>query len=488
MTQANAELASGPNKGPFRGLYESSKSLYAEIRPLWFVVIAGFLIRLVLSPVSLDGDLVGFAQTSASELFRQGPYAYSSIYPPLWAFYLNAVGHTVSVFQPVTYWFVSANGLGTLQAVSYGLTPSSGLSLSYVLIEKGSISLFDLGTSLVIYFLALRAYGRKDLAQTAFALWFLNPLVIIVSSIHGTFDDVAVFFMLSSILFALEGSFLFAGLSVAIGSWLKLFPLFLIPLLIGMILGRAIGGAGDRVRSLGSFLLGCLGVTLLAFGSPGTLSGFLTETLTGITGGETRYTGLGFWGLFSFPTFNFVTNLLSQNLSRTFDVLLPLSIVIAVLMGLVIFKESRTAVMKCQVWMMGAFLSVSAAYFVTTVTQPQYMLWTLPFLLLLGLQRKLYLACYGTITIASGVFYLLIIGGPYLFFLPLWYSFRLLTLHTILNSVTYWVGPGRIYAPLVQSVVGVATVIACVASLWGLVYKVRSVSFKFLKRGGSSEG
>ena len=60
-------------------------------------------------------------------------------------------------------------------------------------------------------------------AEKAFLIWFLNPLVIFVSSVHGQFDVLAAYFALIGGMGFMEKRYLLSG-APGPGVLLKLFP------------------------------------------------------------------------------------------------------------------------------------------------------------------------------------------------------------------------------------------------------------------------
>ncbi|OQA04823.1 MAG: GPI transamidase subunit PIG-U [bacterium ADurb.Bin400] len=100
---------------------------------------------------------------------------------------------------------------------------------------------------------------RTDLA---FALWFLNPLVIFVSGIHGQFDVIVVPFILLALILTNEKRYALSGVALTIATLFKLYPLFLFPLYLTLILKQSTTGK-QKVISSAHFAVASLVTAIL---------------------------------------------------------------------------------------------------------------------------------------------------------------------------------------------------------------------------------
>lgn len=423
-----------------------SRNLLFAIRPIWLMLVLGIAIRAALMPITLNGDLVGFARTSASELYGQGPYAYSSIYPPFWSFYLNVLGRFVTVITPSPTWFSTSSQLRQLWDDSYGLSPLHVVSLTYVIAEKSSLVPFDVAAGLLLYDLAIRFTGDRKAGRLAFGLWFLNPLVIAVSAIHGAFDVIPTLFVLLALFLEFEKRYLFAGTAIAMGALFKIYPILFAPLLLAMTWKGCRAAECDRRRALGLQLVGTL-TPVAVFLAPGLLSQFLSSSTLGVQTGQQGYAGFGFWGFFSLPGLAQAGMVLGASL-YSFVAVLSSAVLISVLVALRHVSNQHLNSIRDTAWVQAAFLIVVSAYLIPVVNQPQYTVWVLPFVLLLGLRDRLFKGAYVAFSLLPTAFYLILLGGPLLYFLPLWYNYHLIGFEAYSSTVAYWVGPGRMYMPL----------------------------------------
>ncbi len=417
------------------------------LRVVWLPLLVGTIIRLALMPITLDVDLVGYAQTASSTVYGQPIYAYGFEYPPLWGLYLNVVGHFVAVFVPPTEWLYTDPSLQSFYLSSSLLVGPYVLNLSFVMAEKSTLLLFDIATGVLIYSLALRVTGEVKSGIVAFSLWFLNPLVILASAAHGAFDVIPTFCVLAALVFCLNRNYFLCGVAVSVGTFLKLFPFLFIPLLLAMI-WHARGTQTKRVaKSAALFFGGFAFVAAPVLAGPGLLSGFLMSVTSGVSSGAEVYGGAGFWGLFSLPSFLPLDAFLSSDSTRGVILLACLAAAIIILLSLsVALGGGRTSAGKRQ-WLYAAFASACCAYLVTPVVHPQYAVWTLPFILLLGFENRLFKGVYVILTITTVATYFLLIDGPLYLFLPLWYYFHTFTTQTYGSSLAYWIVAEQVYRP-----------------------------------------
>lgn len=106
----------------------------------------------------------------------------------------------------------------------------------YTLILRVLIILFEILLALLL--LKLLQYFKKNLHL--FALYFLNPLVIIELTGNLHFEGVTMFFFLLSIFFLVTGKFLRSGIVLAIAVGTKLIPLLFFPFFIKRLRKKSI--------------------------------------------------------------------------------------------------------------------------------------------------------------------------------------------------------------------------------------------------------
>lgn len=96
---------------------------------------------------------------------------------------------------------------------------------------------YDIGSVVLIFFIASRVFGQKK-AFFAAALYGFSPLPLIGTSSYVCFDSTAVFWMLASILLLLNKKTAPSAVALGIGTAYKYFPLLLLPPLLMHLSGK----------------------------------------------------------------------------------------------------------------------------------------------------------------------------------------------------------------------------------------------------------
>ncbi|MGA8303733.1 MAG: glycosyltransferase family 87 protein [Thermoplasmata archaeon] len=461
------------NSAPrLRSLRDRFSQFYLRIprtvRSVLPVLLIGVAIRLVLIPISLNTDLVTFAQTSAAMVYGQGPYSHPTVYPPFMIFYLNVVGRVTSVFTPPTAWFTTNSQLQGLFMVSSALAPTYELNLTYVWVEKLSLVVFDVAAGFVIYHLALRTTGKPATAVWAFAAWFLNPLVILLSSVHGSYDVLPTFCVLAAFVLAFDRRPFFSGLAIAVGALIGVFPFLFVPMLGAISWKQA--PPGKSLWAAGGVIGGVAVPVVAVVAVPGLLSEFVQSALVGPSRAGGVYQGFGFWGFFSVPGIHSADQWISAfGGTTTVIVGAGLAVAIAVIAAAVLLRAPRGEVTQPARWLPWATLVSVGAFLIPQVVQPQYMIWCLPFLILLVPEGRRYLAIFLVVSVGPALYYFTL-GGPLLNFLPLWYDFHVVPYQLYLSSINAWVQVQNVTFPL--EFVPVSTAFVCLVVL--LVLKLRA--------------
>ena len=345
------------------------KDLRSTFGPIWFPVMAGLLVRYGVAVYSSATTLQVFAQISLGIAYGNGPYASLNIYPPGWAFLLGSIGHVVALGLPPGQ-FAQSNPLAASLVVNRGLIePTALVSPIYALAEKSVLFLFDLGNGILLYLIAKNYFKPKISAKSVFYLWFLNPLVITVSALDGDYDTLPVFFVLLTILLVLEGQYLFSGLSLGISIGLKLFPIFLFPLVLGIAWRVTKQSSSEFRRAFGWLVVGC-GVTLLVgLWPPGVFTQYVTDALTGTNVGLS-FGGFWIWSVTSLPGFGNLGSFLTTNSKQVFYSTTAIAIVICLFFAIRLAQHAPRAISIREVSAAG-FLCIIGVYFDTSIVQPQ---------------------------------------------------------------------------------------------------------------------
>jgi len=314
---------------------ESAPTRRRQAAPIFVAVLllGALIIRLALLPLTAGNDFRAFDILAALSLHGRDVYA------------LRLSHHLGTL--PWTYFPLLLHIFAALQWVAMHT------GWPFRILGKLPIVAADLAVGLLIY-TALRRRGRGEgAALCGMALYLYNPFVLYNGAFYGRFDAIALAFL----LLALESyrTRLFA-LAYALAIAAKTFPLFLLPLL-------ALGRDRQRPRRL---ILACALVPLLA----------LPELVTDPRGllAIFDYVRPNF-GRLSWYYFPLETHLLSEahvfQLAHTVMWLYPVSLLL-LLRGSLYVKAA------------GCFV----LYLIfNQVVYEQYLLWPLPFLIVVGLHE-----------------------------------------------------------------------------------------------------
>lgn len=297
---------------------------------------------------------------------RSNPYAPTGFtltglqweYPPLyaiWSYLATVFGHYVLGFR-IPY----NTGLNYVE-VSYNNVYSAWRALSGV----NLIVFYGLAKiPFVISFFWINYILAKEKGRQQWKLWLINPFAVVVGIMWGQLDVLGLAFLLQAIIYHKEGKDFKAVLFASIGTAIKIFPVFVIPLLI----------ARSKRKLFSSLaIIPIILLSLLVYAA----SGSILLDLNTLVMGRSVPTYLGVYisqGL----TWQIV---LSDLVIRSFP-----SIFIYV------FVPSYIAytiyAFKCNIGLERYFITSMLIFFVTyNFMNPQYLIWIIPFFIFLGEYR-----------------------------------------------------------------------------------------------------
>lgn len=314
------------------------------------LLCAALALRLALIPLTTGSDFRAFARLATLTLHGHDVYAMS-----------RAHLHTA----PWTYFPLCLDMFTLLK----WLALHSGVP--FRVLGKLPIALADLAVGYLIY-RALRRRGQSErLAAAGMALYLFNPFVLYNGAFYGRFDAIALAFL----LLVLESSRTrWFALSYALAIAAKTFPLFLAPLLA---LGRERQPFG-RLAATGALVL-LLALPYLAI-DPG---GLLHKMFYHLHG-----TSLGRLSWYMLPVDR-------HWLSRR-------QVLVLARVGMLLYPVLLLVVMHRPLYVKAAACFALFVAVDQTVYE-QYLLWALPFLIIVGMQRcgRLALWLVGLFTVAG---------------------------------------------------------------------------------------
>lgn len=186
--------------------------------------MAGLLLRLVLAPflshpfdmrvfmavgVAVSKGITPYGQYVLQNMFAATPqlHLYGTFqgigYPPLWGLMTGCMYALSSVFAP--------NNL-----------------YAYVLALKLPVIVGEMALAILVYNI-LKAQANEKIAKAAFLLFIFCPFIMVVGTVWGMFDVIALVFALLS-AYVLLRDWKLSAVFLSVSSLLKLFPLVLAPL------------------------------------------------------------------------------------------------------------------------------------------------------------------------------------------------------------------------------------------------------------------
>lgn len=380
--------------------------------PLARLAVLGLAVRLVLAPfTSWTGDMWFYYRSVLDILAGTNPYhSMYYTYPPAWAWTYALPMLGLGAFVPPA-------GLATFVPSMVPVASRSLLVVPFVtspafnLVLKLPLILADLATGLLIYRLVAGLQGLPT-AKRAFAMWFLNPLVILVGAVNGQFDVLPSLFLLLGVYFLVRREPAYAGIALSISVFYKIFAIYLLPAYLILLLRRGPDAAEPRswarrpVALFGAGFLAASGLLALVFPWADGTAALLRRVSAPSYGGFTPLTLLG------------LTNPAGIGVALTIvGIVVPL---VGISIVAILWERRTPSAVPDDLLVRLASANVVGIVILfafTTLVNPQYFLWILPSMILLAYARR---RSRGPVVALSGIglAFILFLAGPLVFFYP----------------------------------------------------------------------
>lgn len=276
-------------------------------------------------------------------------------YPPLYAIWSYIT--TVFTHYVLGLRIPSNTGLNYVE-VSYNNLYSAWRALSgtNLLVLYGLAKLPFVISFFWINYMLLKETGRQQ-----WKLWLINPFALVVGIMWGQLDVLGLAFLLQALVYHKNGKDFKAVLFASIGAAIKIFPVFVIPLLI----------ARSKRKFLSSLaIIPVILVCLLVYAA----SGSLLLDLSTIVTGRAASTFLGVFISQGLTWQIVISDLLIRNFPSLFlYVFVPLYVVYTIY------------AFKRDVDLERYFIITMLLFFVTyNFMNPQYLIWLIPIFILIG--------------------------------------------------------------------------------------------------------
>ena len=334
---------------------------------LFIVIIAGIIIRLVLGYyVTFVNDITAWVFTITNIDGGNGLYGVAGYYyPPVWGYYLAVFAEIIEHLgvDSLGDFFTEVLFMEEMEEEGSITTPTFNLVFTIFL------TILDLLASLMIYWIVDYFTDDKVKAKMGFALFFLGINVIAVSSMGAMFDSFSALMTLLCFCMLIKKYDFLAGVMFAMAVLLKLFPVFLIFLLVCYILKDKDNWKPRLLKAV----LGA-GIATAIIMLPVILNGTLLDSVSFLTdraGGSEESTGF---------------------ISKYHDVLVYSFIFILSIVAAVVFMRQKTDAENLDrqfLW----FMVIAVIIIFQNTGAPQYLILLMPFLIIgaLMFDRRMYI-------------------------------------------------------------------------------------------------
>lgn len=380
------------------------------------VLLVGLAVRLLIAPWTYcPFDTYPFYSASVDMLAGMGMYGHAVFsYPPGFGFVLYPFMYLLSLFQDPSLFGSFQPGMVEVGAVTGMINPFVAAP-AFNLALKAPLIIGDLLTAAVLYLL-MRDWKGEGAGRAAYALWFLNPLVIWISAVVGQFDVLAVLCTVVAVHLFLGDRFALAGLALGAGALLKIYPIYLALLFLAFLVADRRASGRERVLSMGR-LAGGAAVAMLAavpflYTTPAMLDFVLRRA------GSDTFGGINIWFLSPLTGHQAVEQALDTLSLQALPaplIVLAIGLVLAVSASVWLVRSDRP---RREALITGSLLVLVIALLFRSLTNPQHLLWALPFLAMAALAYPRFRAPFYLLTL-SGLLASLTLRSFAVFFYPL---------------------------------------------------------------------
>lgn len=265
-----------------KGLGIKRVKAFIASHPVVFIAVVGLVIRACLIPFfTYTYDVYHWALTISNLRSGEGLYGLSGYYyTPIWGYFLAGIGSiadllNIADFGDMFYSLAFVNGSEWDYYHALVCTPA------FTILVKSILTIFDLVTGYLIYVLVKDHTGNDKKATAAFGLWFLCPIVIYTSAIHGMFDVIAVMTLVLTVLLLFRRRYGLAGAVFAVSIFTKFFPFYLTLILLVLVIKQE-KEPDARRKALMMVVLGFFMMFILIY-LPQIIDGTFLDTFSFIT-------------------------------------------------------------------------------------------------------------------------------------------------------------------------------------------------------------
>lgn len=440
----------------------SKKFSRLKTYPLLHLILVGVILRLVFAPLTAYQSDMAVLYRAINDLLRGlNVYTTNSFsYPPLWAYIEYPFLDLVSALTSPKVLGVATNTL-RLPLESWKLPPVITSPL-FNLLSKIPLFAADLIIGIIIYDIVRELKNEKE-ARFSFILWFLNPLVIYIDSIHGQYDVLPALMTVLSFCLFYKRKYAASGIALGLGTLFKIYPIFLAPLYLftaARLEKDKSRRAEENVKQIlvsWSKLIGGMLLSLFVFLIPLINSNIIHDIFS-----RTILTSLGGLTLFNIAYAPGLRWLLPYVAGRAGLVSASLDFLLVALILLISLSSFLRQKDLLETFILGHVAVLLAIYLTSLTVNPQYILWILPFLILsYGLYHR---NLKNLVLIsASALVFLIGLTGPLYYFYPTAVYTRIIGVGSIYANTYFFKSGGGLVVLLLSGIAGVIGLLSCLA-------------------------
>ena len=357
---------------------------------LKYILLIGLLLRLVIAPFTAHPfDM--YVKLDYVNTLLVSDFNFSEIINTLRPLWFILLGITGNLYNSLSIYFqINSTQVAELPSI---MNPHWGITLIphplFNFIIKLPMIICDTIIAVLIYKLVFYYYKKSDISCKATYLFYLNPVVIWISSIWGQFDSIAVLFSILSIYMMLKKKYHFSSLSLILGALFKWYILIsFLPFVVYLIKKRNLSSLLKFLTPI--IIISIIGTLIIlwqnTFGFSVLFQTFSpTHDLSGIFG-----FGLTYWSV------SLLYNIASYNLA-----IISL-LVLLTFICLSFFSIIRINIKNPFDFFIFANLLLIIAIFLAhrQITEPRFV-WIVPFLSISVILKQLNLRTYWALTLIT---------------------------------------------------------------------------------------
>ena len=243
--------------------------------PVLVILLIGTIIRFLLLPLT-NVDSIDWYHTAENIITGDGLYTRAGYYyGPLFGYILGVPIILATIVFDFGSFSHFSEAMISLQ--DYFTFKAALQTVEFLAVFKIMMVVGDIVCAFVVRWLIFYLTEDRHKADLGFALVYLSPIIFVESGVHGMFDIYCGMLALLSVYFAIKDRFFLCGIAWTTATLLKIFPAFLMPVLVAYLLRKHKGDLKSSMIALSSAILG--GVCIfLALYSPQIANGTFEES------------------------------------------------------------------------------------------------------------------------------------------------------------------------------------------------------------------